>query len=123
MLQTRIFFKCETRLSNSFRYKDLIAKDLIYSVVYKFQCCLCNKSYDDERIRYLDIRSTKHIGVSPNTGKKVKPSNNSAIFYHLLHRNFLHSYDIYGVLAHENIKVFIGNQRKPTNHKRQNMNK
>ena len=35
-----------------------------------------------ESIRHLDIRSGEHIGVSPLTGKKVKPSNNSAICDH-----------------------------------------
>ena len=32
-----ITFKCQTRLSNSFRFKDPIPKDLIPGVVYKFQ--------------------------------------------------------------------------------------
>ena len=32
-----IVFKCQTRLSNSFRYKDHIPKDLISGTVYKFQ--------------------------------------------------------------------------------------
>ena len=36
-----IVFKCQTRLSNSFRYKDPIPKDLISGVVYKCQCGLC----------------------------------------------------------------------------------
>ena len=36
-----IAFKCQTRLSNSFHYKDSIPKDLISSVVFKFQCGLC----------------------------------------------------------------------------------
>ena len=39
-----IVFKCQARLSNSFRYKDPIPKDLISGVVYKFQCGLCNES-------------------------------------------------------------------------------
>ena len=38
-----IVFRCQTRLSNSFRYKDPIPKELISGVVYKFQCCLCNE--------------------------------------------------------------------------------
>ena len=66
----------------------LYTQDLISGVVYKFQCGLCNKSYHGENIRHLDIRSGEHIGVSPLTGKKVKPSNNSAICDHLLHCNF-----------------------------------
>ena len=97
-----IVFKCQTRLSNSFRYKDPIPKDLISGVVYKFQCGLCNESYYGESIRHLDIRSVEHIGVSPLTGKKVKPSNNSAICDHLLHCNFVPSFKNFSVLAHKN---------------------
>ena len=87
-----IVFKCQTRLSNSFSYKDPIPKDLISGVVYKLQCGVCNESYYGESIRHLDIRSREHIGVSPLTGKKVKPSNNSAICDYLLHCNCLPSF-------------------------------
>ena len=102
-----IVFKCQARLSNSFCYKDPIPKDLISGVVYKFQCGLCNESYYGESIRHLDIRSGEHIGVSPLTGKKVKPSNNSAICDHLLHCNFLPSFDNFSVLAYENKKYLL----------------
>ena len=69
--------------SKAFQFFPLqspIPKDLISGVVYKFQCGLCNESYYGESIRHLDIRSGKHIGVSLLTERKVKPSNNSAIF-------------------------------------------
>ena len=103
-----IVLKCQARLSNFFRYKDPIPKDLISGVVYKFQCGLCNESYYGESIRHLDIRSGEHISVSPLTGKKVKPSNNSAICDHLLHCNFLPSFDNFSVLAYENKKYLLG---------------
>ena len=83
-----IVFKCQTKYFNSFRYKDPIPKDLISGVVYKFQCGLCNDPYYGESIRHLDIRSGEHIGLSPLSGKKVKPSDNNAICDHLLHCNF-----------------------------------
>ena len=82
--------------------KDSIPKDLISGVAYKFQCGLCNESYYGESIRHLDIRSGKHIGVSPLTGKKVKPSSNSATCDPLHHYNFLPSFDNFSVLAHVN---------------------
>ena len=85
-----------------------IPKDLIPGAVYKFECGICNEFYYDENIRHLDIRSGEHIGVSPLTGKKVKQSNNRAACDHLLHCNFLSSFDSFSVLAHKN-KVFIGN--------------
>ena len=93
--------KCQTRLSNSFRYKDLIA-----AVVHKFQHGLCNVSYYGESIRHLDIRSGKHIGVSPFTGKKVKPSNN-CYFDHLFHCDFSPSFDNFSILAHGNKKYLL----------------
>ena len=95
-----IVFKCQRRLSNSFLYKDHIPKDIISGVVYKFQCGLCNESYYGESIRHLDMRSGEHTGASPLTGKKVKLSNSSAICDHLLHCNFLPSFDNFSVLAH-----------------------
>ena len=80
-----ISFKCQTKFSNSFWYKDPMPKYLISGVVYKFQCGLCNESYYGESIRHLDIRSGEHIGVSTLTGKKIKPINNSSVRDHLLH--------------------------------------
>ena len=58
-----IAFKSQTRLSNSFHYKDPIPKNLISGVVYKFQCGLCNESYYGESIRHLDTRSGEHTDV------------------------------------------------------------
>ena len=83
-----IAFKCQTKLSNSFRFKDPIPKDLISGLVYNFQCGLCNESYHGESIRHLDIRSGEYIGVSPLTGKKFKPIKNSAVGDHLFHYNY-----------------------------------
>ena len=60
---------------------------------YKFECCLCNVSYYGESSRHLDIRSGEHIGVSPLTRRKVKPSSNNAVCDHLLHWTFLPSVD------------------------------
>ena len=84
-----------------------LPKDLISGVVYKCQCGLCNESYCGESSIHLDIRSGKHIGLSPLTGKKVKPSNNSAICDHFFHYNFLPSFDNFSVLAHENKRYLL----------------
>ena len=113
-----IVFKLQTKLSNSFRFKDPIPKDLISGVVYKFQCALCNESYYGESIRYLDIRSGKHIGVSPLTGKKVKPVNDSAARDHLHHCNYLPSFDNFNILFHENKRFLLEIERKPPNNER-----
>ena len=108
MLQAKNGFKCQNKLFNSFRFKDPIPKDLISGVVYKFQCGLCNKSYYGEHQTLLsDIRSGEHIGVSPLTGKKVKPINNSSVCDHLLHSNYLPSFDNFSIMAQENNKFLL----------------
>ena len=94
--------KCQTRISSSFRYKYHIPKDFISGVVYKFEFGLCNESYYGESIRHINIRPEEHIGLSPLTGKKVKPSNNSASCDHLLHCDFSPSFDKFSILAREN---------------------
>ena len=99
-------FKCETRLSHSFRCKDPIPKDLLSGIVYKFQCGLCNESYDGESIRHSDIRPGEHIGLSPVTGKKVKPQI-AVLFVIIYSTVFLPSFDNFNVLAHENKKYLL----------------
>ena len=69
--------------------KDHIPEDLISGVVYKFQCGLRNQSYYGENIRFLYIRFAKYKVVSSLSGKMVKPINNSAVYDHLFHFNYL----------------------------------
>ena len=99
-----IAFICQTKLSNSFLFKDPIPKDLISGVVCKLQCGLCNDSYYGESIRHLDIRSGDHIGVSALTGKKVEAIKNSRVRDHILHFSYLPSFDNFSILVHENKK-------------------
>ena len=74
---------------------------------YKFQCGLYNEPYLYENISYLDIRSREQMGVSPLTGRKVKTINNSAIRDHLLHYNYLPSFDNFSISAHDNKKLLL----------------
>ena len=101
-----IAFKCQTKLSNSSRFKDPIPKDLISGIVYRFTCGLCNESYYGGNIRQLDIRSAEYIGMSPLSGKKLKPISNSAARDHLLHCNYLPSFEKFRILVRDN-KTFL----------------
>ena len=64
-------FKIQNKLAKAFRFKDRIPKELTSSVVYKFQCGLCNESYYGECVRHLNVRTEEHIGISPLTKNKV----------------------------------------------------
>ena len=45
--------------------------------------------------------------MSAFTGKKVKPIKNSAVRDHLLHCNYLPSFDNFTILAHDNKKFLL----------------
>ena len=100
----QIVFKSQNKLTNAFRFKDRIPKELTSGVVYKFQCGLCNESYYDECVRRLNVRIGEDIGISPLTKKKVKPKG-GAVSDHLLLCNNSPSFENFSVLTKENRKL------------------
>ena len=76
----QIVFKSQRKFSNVFHLKDHLPPDL----VYKYTCGRCSSTHYGETDRHLKIRSVKHIGISPLTFKKTKPSKESVIRNHLL---------------------------------------
>ena len=94
-------FKSQSKLAKAFRFKDHIPKELTSSVVYKFQCGLCNESYYDECIIHLNVRIGEHVGISSLTKKKVKPKG-SAVSNHLLLCIHSPSFENFSVLTNEN---------------------
>ena len=100
-------FKNQINLSNVFRFKDSLPYDLISCVVYKFQCGRYNASYYGESERHLNIRSGEHIGISPLTFKKVKPSAESSIRDHVLFCNHDPSFDDFTILTQGTIKFLL----------------
>ena len=74
-----IVFKIQRKLSNVFRFKDRLLSDLVSGVVYKYTYGRCSSAYYAETDRHLKVRSGEHIGISPLTFKKTKPSKESAI--------------------------------------------
>ena len=75
-------------------------------VVYKYTCGRCNSTYYGEMDRHLKVRSEEHIGISPLTFKKTKPSKESAIrdHHHLLNCNNILSFEEFTILANGNNK-------------------
>ena len=97
----RIVFKCETRLSSFFRYKDRVKKALRSMVVYRFKCDGCNSVYIGKSIRHLSVRVAEHVGVSALTGKDIS-TQPSAICDHLRFTECgasRHSLDEFAILA------------------------
>ena len=79
----------------------------ISRVVYKFQCGRCNSSYIGETDRHLKVRSGEHIGISPLTFNKVKPSAESSVRDHLLLCDHSPSFDDFTILTHGKNKFLL----------------
>ena len=99
--------KLQRKLANVFRFTDGLPFDLVSGVVYKYTCGRCNYSYYGETNRYLKVRSGEHIGISPVTFRKVKPSKESAIRDHLLNCNNIPSSDEFTILAYGHHKYIL----------------
>ena len=76
-------------------------------MVYEYVCGRCNYSYYGETERHLKVRSGKHIGISPLTFKKRKPSKENSIHEHLLEWNNNRSFDEFTILSHGNNKYLL----------------
>ena len=103
----QIVFKSQRKLSNVFLFKDRLPFDLVSGVVYKYTCGRCNSTYYGETDRHLKVRSGEHIGISPLTFKKTKPSKESAIRDHLLNCNNIPSFEEFTILANGNNKLVL----------------
>ena len=103
----QIVFKSQRKLSNVFRFKDRLPFDLVSGVVYKYTCGRCNSTYYGETDRHVKVRSGEHIGISPLTFKKTKPSKESAIRDHLLNCNNIASFEEFTILANGNNKFAL----------------
>ena len=62
-------------------------------------CGRCNSSYYGETDRHLRVRAGEHIGLSPLTFEKFKPSKESAVRDHLLFCDNDSSFEEFSVLA------------------------
>ena len=103
----QIVFKSQRKLSNVFCFKDRLPSDLVSGVVYKYTCGRCNSTYYGETDRLLKVRSAEHIGISPLTFKKTKPSKESAIRDHLLNCNNIPSFEEFTILTNGNNKFVL----------------
>ena len=103
----QVIFKNQNKLCNNFRFKDPTSLIFTSGVVYKFQSGLCNESYYGECVRHLDVRSGEHSGISPLTNKRVQPRKDSAVCHRLLNCKYIHNFEDFSVLYHENKKYLL----------------
>ena len=103
----QVIFKSKRKFSKTFRFKDRVPYDLVSSVVYECTCGRCNSSYCGETERHLKVRFSEHIGISPLTFKKKKPSKECLMRDHLLQCDNNPSFDEFTTLAHGDKKHLL----------------
>ena len=105
--KVQIAFKSQRKLSSQLRFKEPLPYDLMSNVVYKYTWGRCNSSYYGETDRHLKVRTGEHIGLSPLTFKKCKPSKESAVHNHLLFCENDLSFEEFSVLAKASSKFSL----------------
>ena len=103
----QIVFKSQRKLASGFRFKDRLPYDLMSGVVYEYMCESCKSSHYGETDRQLKVRCGEHIGISPLSSNKIKPSKESAIRDHLLICNNVPTFDKFSILAHGNSRFVL----------------
>ena len=69
-LSVRVVFRPSFCLSSFFPFKDRILNGLRSHVVYSYECQCCGALYVGQTRRHIHTRISKHMGVSPLTGKE-----------------------------------------------------
>ena len=97
----KVIFQSKNRLSNLFRFKDCIPKELCSHIVYKFLCSNCNITYYGETKHNLNVRSAEHLSLSALTGIRVNNNKKLAVKDHCLFFNHVGSFEVFSILTYE----------------------
>ena len=83
--QVEVIFQTTYRMGNMFRFKDCLPKSIMTDFVYFFKCSCCAATYVGRCYRHKQVRFCEHAGLSPLTGKALKPTlvNASSIKAHM----------------------------------------
>ena len=91
MCTVRTAFQSKTRLSSLFKFKDCIPKNLCSHIFLKFLCSCCNATYY-RQMRDLFVCSSRHLGLTSLTGKRMKNPKKSAFNYHIFLKGHVANY-------------------------------
>ena len=107
LCKLQIVFKIQRKLSNVFCFKDRLPFDLLSGVVYKYTCGGRSSPYHGETDRQVKVSLGEHIGISPLTFTKIKPSKESANRDHLLSSNNIPSFEEFTISVNGNNKLVL----------------
>ena len=97
----KLIFQSKIRLSNLFRFKDIISNELHSHIVSKFLCSNCNiTDYGKTEFRFK-VKFGEHLSLSALTGKRVNNDKKSAVKDHILLNDHVCSFEDFSILAYE----------------------
>ena len=88
-------------MSNLFRIKDSIPKELRSHIVYKFLFSNSNITYYGKTERHLNVMSGEHLSLSALTGKRVNSNKKSLVKDHCFFFNDVGSFKDFSILMYE----------------------
>ena len=98
----KIVFRSATRLKNYFKFKDVIPKELLSGIVYRFRCGGCNATYYGKTIRHFKVRACEHLGISHLTGKVIKGGKSTILDHLNTSHNCKATFNDFDILSREN---------------------
>ena len=81
-LNLRLAFRNDFSVGSLFRHKERLEPSLCSSLIYEYNCPLCNECYIGSTVRQYGCRISEHRGVSVRTNAPLGKQPNSAIYDH-----------------------------------------
>ena len=97
----KVIFQSKNRLSNLFRFKDSIPKELYSHIVYKFLCSNWNITYYGQTEHHHNLSSRELLSLSALTGKRVNSNKKLAVKDHCLFFNHVGSFEDFSISTYE----------------------
>ena len=95
----KVVYQSRSRISNLFKFKDIVNSKLSSHIVYKFMCSCCNTTYYGQTQRHFFVRASEHLGITPLTSKVVKTPKKS--IFDMLLDGHKASFDNFSILLKE----------------------
>ena len=96
-------FETQRRISNFFRFKDVIPKDFDSHLIYWFKCPSCNAGYVGESRVHHIVRNSQHLGISEFTGDPLSVTFGvpTTVTKHIRAKNCACSLDNFSIIGRE----------------------
>ena len=104
-LKINLVFKNNFSIGSIFKHKERLPSDLCSSVVYKYECALCNKCYIGSTTRQLKCRISEHKSLSVRTNLPLNKPPFSSIMEHQLNTGHSITTNNFNIIGSQNNSI------------------